>query len=380
MQKSHIQTQSIYILELNNNKYYVGKTSENVNYRMKQHCDGIGSSWTKMYHPIKILEIIPNCDSYDEDKYTLKYMDKYGIDNVRGGSFSKINLNKVDIQTINKMLLGANDKCFNCGNIGHYVKKCPKNVSDKKYDNTIKELNLTYNKFINNSDELLEKLKEECENLKPVLETKIECPVHDRNAVIAPGILPISNPARQMEFRTSDVFSKLPVGTIIARNYETRMETYIRDNGIKPHYKDIHTRELNLNCTCSKDAPIFLNNIIEWCSEMVTDHHEFMLWDGHRQEYYNFKNFYLDKKGPHTYNLTPAQLSNPNMCDKLYAENNFAPFFTMILEMRGPTDIIYDNYGYKLIIFSKLKRIQRIKIKKNIDVMMLSSEFNYEEI
>ena len=34
------------------------------------------------------MYVIYDCDKYDEDKYTRKYMDDYGLDNVRGGSFS----------------------------------------------------------------------------------------------------------------------------------------------------------------------------------------------------------------------------------------------------------------------------------------------------
>lgn len=32
---------------------------------------GNGSQWTKIYEPIKILEMFEECDKFDEDKYTL---------------------------------------------------------------------------------------------------------------------------------------------------------------------------------------------------------------------------------------------------------------------------------------------------------------------
>jgi len=76
----------IYVLKLQENKYYVGKTN-NPSVRIENHLNGNGSSWTKIYKPLKVVDMIPNCDDYDEDKYTQIYMDKYGIDNVRGGSF-----------------------------------------------------------------------------------------------------------------------------------------------------------------------------------------------------------------------------------------------------------------------------------------------------
>ncbi len=63
----------IYILELIKNKYYVGKTT-NQKFRFEQHLNPVGSAWTKKYKPIKLIELIPNCDSFNEDKQTLKYM------------------------------------------------------------------------------------------------------------------------------------------------------------------------------------------------------------------------------------------------------------------------------------------------------------------
>jgi predicted GIY-YIG superfamily endonuclease len=90
----------IYILQLENKKYYVGKTS-NPDFRLEQHFNSFGSQWTKKYKPQKVIEIISNCDNFDEDKYTLKFMEKYGINNVRGGTFCELKLNRDNIEIIN---------------------------------------------------------------------------------------------------------------------------------------------------------------------------------------------------------------------------------------------------------------------------------------
>ena len=41
---------------------------------MEQHFDGIGSSWTKLYKPIKILEKYISENEKEEEELTLKYM------------------------------------------------------------------------------------------------------------------------------------------------------------------------------------------------------------------------------------------------------------------------------------------------------------------
>jgi predicted GIY-YIG superfamily endonuclease len=120
----------IYILQLEEGKYYVGKTN-NPSFRIEKHLNYNGSAWTKKYKPISVIDIIPKCDDYDEDKYTIKYMEKYGIKNVRGGSFCQINLNDNNIITLNQMILGVTDKCYICGKCDHFANDCIK-ISIKK--------------------------------------------------------------------------------------------------------------------------------------------------------------------------------------------------------------------------------------------------------
>lgn len=114
----------VYILLLKNGKYYIGKTT-NPKFRLEQHFDSSGSAWTRKYKPVKVEKIIPNCDNFDEDKWTKKYMEKYGIGNVRGGSYTSIELSEEEENLLDKELNSANDECFRCGEKGHFAAQCP---------------------------------------------------------------------------------------------------------------------------------------------------------------------------------------------------------------------------------------------------------------
>ncbi len=161
----------IYILQLELNKYYIGKTN-NPDIRLDSHFNSSGSEWTKIYKPIKVYELISNCDTYDEDKFTLKYMEKEGIDNVRGGSFSKIELSDEEIKLINQMIKGATDKCFNCGESGHFIKDC----IESKIQEYLKDLNIENIQNIQNETIKINSIYEEIFELNRLIKlTDIIC-------------------------------------------------------------------------------------------------------------------------------------------------------------------------------------------------------------
>lgn len=96
---------SVYILECENKKYFVGKTEESIKEIYKYHLSGHICEWTKLHKPIKIISIISPAQESDEDRYTEMYMNKYGIDNVRAGKYMYTNLDDRMVQYINNEVL-----------------------------------------------------------------------------------------------------------------------------------------------------------------------------------------------------------------------------------------------------------------------------------
>lgn len=113
----------IYVLKLTSNKWYVGRTN-NIDSRLKQHINGTGSEWTQLYRMEKLVEQKDIQSPFDEDTTTLEYIAKYGIENVRGGSWSQVKLTDNQISNINTMINNANNNCFKCNKPGHFAKYC----------------------------------------------------------------------------------------------------------------------------------------------------------------------------------------------------------------------------------------------------------------
>jgi hypothetical protein len=123
-------TEWIYILKLCKNKYYVGRT-KNVEKRFEEHKDGTGSVWTKKYKP-ELVEDSFVGDRFDEDKHVKICMEKYGIENVRGGSYSCIKLSVSQIKLLANEIKGAENLCFKCGSVNHFAESCGKKPKVKR--------------------------------------------------------------------------------------------------------------------------------------------------------------------------------------------------------------------------------------------------------
>jgi predicted GIY-YIG superfamily endonuclease len=86
---------SLYVLKLEQGKYYVGITSKKPEERFLEHKNGFyGAEWTRLYKPIKIDQVkdlgeveYSKAEEY-ENKIARIYIKKYGLNNVRGGNIT----------------------------------------------------------------------------------------------------------------------------------------------------------------------------------------------------------------------------------------------------------------------------------------------------
>ena len=105
----------IYVLELEYNNYYVGRSSH-IKKRLYDHFNFKGAQFTKKFKPIKIIEIIEETDVLDEKYKTLEIMEEYGWENVRGYAWSQVILKYPPIQlyiSSNKILNSEIDSSKN---------------------------------------------------------------------------------------------------------------------------------------------------------------------------------------------------------------------------------------------------------------------------
>lgn len=143
----------IYVLRLQQNKYFVGKSDKSKPLPEEYSF----YDWTAIYPVLSIEYVYSNCVDSDEDKILKMRMNKYGVENVRGGSYKDVNIDEEILREELKNNRGclfcglcghhlkecdeylSRVKCFRCGKNGHFVKDCPStNFKEKKTINCFK--------------------------------------------------------------------------------------------------------------------------------------------------------------------------------------------------------------------------------------------------
>jgi len=116
--------EKIYVLECKEGKYYIGK-SRDVESRVQQHFNGSGSSFTFRYRPLRLIESREMRSPLDEDQTVKEYMFNYGMNNVRGGSYSQLELTSAQEELLGREFDTATDRCYRCGHYNHLAPNCP---------------------------------------------------------------------------------------------------------------------------------------------------------------------------------------------------------------------------------------------------------------
>lgn len=83
----------IYVLKCAGGKYYVGQTN-NIARRLREHKEGQGSWFTIKHKPLGVIDnfcvgyLTQAQAMYYENETTLRYMEQYSVNDVRGGDYT----------------------------------------------------------------------------------------------------------------------------------------------------------------------------------------------------------------------------------------------------------------------------------------------------
>lgn len=120
----------IYVLLLQEGKFYVGYSERPVGERFLEHFNYNGSKWTTRYRPIEVLKVKEGGPK-EENELTLEMMEKHGWWNVRGGSWCKVEMESCPPALLQRkgiklppQLKQPKPVCTRCGRDSHTAEKC----------------------------------------------------------------------------------------------------------------------------------------------------------------------------------------------------------------------------------------------------------------
>lgn len=117
---------AVYVLECADGCYYVGKTGRSVRVRMAEHVSGRlrGCAWTRIHRPLRVIRVVENAAPLDEDRVTKETMWEFGVNYVRGGSYTAVELPCHQALALRDEMCTADDRCLRCQRRGHFARDC----------------------------------------------------------------------------------------------------------------------------------------------------------------------------------------------------------------------------------------------------------------
>jgi hypothetical protein len=112
----------VYVLELKNSKFYIGSTSDLCK-TIDEHVAKTFCEWTRINEYQDVFETFEG-DRSDENKTVIRYMDKHGVDNVRGGMYKNTVLTFEEHLGIRKSIHYNYNCCLICGKKDHEQENC----------------------------------------------------------------------------------------------------------------------------------------------------------------------------------------------------------------------------------------------------------------
>ena len=134
----------LYVLQLSEEKWFIGKTND-PNFTLDEGIYSI--EYVRINSPASVYKIIPNCDDFDLDKYVKIFMNSYGIENVRGGSYSNPELSEEEKFILKRELNTANNKYINCGQRHNEYEFKGKRLSIMELKKKVENLTIDYDKL-----------------------------------------------------------------------------------------------------------------------------------------------------------------------------------------------------------------------------------------
>lgn len=122
----------LYVLRLGkikDPKFFIGKSEKIYNVPLAK----LGGCFAAKYQPSDFEEVIVNGENINLDVIVLRYMRLYGIDNVRGGTFSSLKLCGYTKRVIQRLICDQIGVCYRCKRYGHSASDCGKFIIFSPY-------------------------------------------------------------------------------------------------------------------------------------------------------------------------------------------------------------------------------------------------------